>query len=139
MAQHYSEEMDDAATRPQDVDVTAEQRDAGQAEQGEKVTPRPKRARSGGTRRRAKGTDTPLRALPEPAADEDQHEALDEHEAEMVELEAKGFTRDEAIRLIHTSARLAQSSEVREAEAAMRRLRFTRWLIEHGVLNEFTA
>lgn len=55
------------------------------------------------------------------------------------ELEAQGFTTDEAIRLIHVSGRVATSREAREAEATLRRLRFTRWLIERGVLDEFSA
>jgi hypothetical protein len=55
------------------------------------------------------------------------------------ELEAQGFTHDEAIHLIHVSDRLANSREAREAEAAMRRLRFTRWLVERGLLDEWSA
>lgn len=55
------------------------------------------------------------------------------------ELEAQGFTPDEALRLIHVSDRMAVSGEAREAEATLRRLRFTRWLIERGVLDEFSA
>src|SRR5262245_41858334 len=52
------------------------------------------------------------------------------------ELEAQGFTPDEAARIIHLSDRLEDSREVREAQVVLRRLRFTRWLIEHGVLDE---
>lgn len=55
------------------------------------------------------------------------------------ELKAQGFTSDEAIRLIHVSDRLANGREARESQTTLRRLRFTRWLIEHGVLDEFTA
>lgn len=55
------------------------------------------------------------------------------------ELKAQGFTVDEAIRLIHVSDRLANGREARESQTTLRRLRFTRWLIEHGVLDEFTA
>jgi hypothetical protein len=55
------------------------------------------------------------------------------------ELKAQGFTADEAIRLIHVSDRLANGREARESQTTLRRLRFTRWLIEHGVLDEFTA
>jgi hypothetical protein len=55
------------------------------------------------------------------------------------ELKAQGFTADEAIRLIHVSDRLADGREARESQTTLRRLRFTRWLIEHGVLDEFTA
>lgn len=55
------------------------------------------------------------------------------------ELEAQGFTVEEATRLIHVSDRVATSREAREAEATLRRLRFTRWLIERGMLDEFSA
>lgn len=62
-----------------------------------------------------------------------------EQDAALHELEAQGFTADEAVRIIHVSDRAATSREAREAEATLRRLRFTRWLIERGVLDEFSA
>ena len=55
------------------------------------------------------------------------------------ELEAQGFTEDEAYHLIHVSDRIANSREAREAEAIIRRLRFNRWLFEQGKLSEFSA
>lgn len=55
------------------------------------------------------------------------------------DLASQGFTPDEVRRLVVISARAARSPEVRAAEAQMRRLRFTRWLIEHGVLDEWSA
>jgi hypothetical protein len=58
---------------------------------------------------------------------------------EVEQLEAQGFTEDEARRLIHISERLSTSHEARESEATLRRLRFTKWLIQHGMLDEFTA
>jgi hypothetical protein len=58
---------------------------------------------------------------------------------EVDELEAQGFTHDEAIRLLHVSDRAATSGEALEAEATMRRLRFTRWLVERGMLDEWSA
>src|SRR5262249_35680149 len=58
---------------------------------------------------------------------------------EVDELEAQGFTHDEAIRLIHVSNRAATSGEALEAEAILRRLRFTRWLVERGLLDEWSA
>lgn len=57
----------------------------------------------------------------------------------METLEAQGFTEDEALRLIHVSDRMKTSREAREAEAVLRRLRFTRWLIQQGMLDEFSA
>ncbi len=55
------------------------------------------------------------------------------------DLESQGFTPDEVRRLVLISDRAAHSAESRAAEAEMRRLRFTRWLIEHGVLDEWSA
>ncbi|HEU0028865.1 MAG TPA: hypothetical protein VFQ25_17300 [Ktedonobacterales bacterium] len=53
----------------------------------------------------------------------------------VVELESQGFSEVEALRLIDISKRLESSAEAREA----RRLRFTRWLVEQGILDEFSA
>ncbi|HEY7984885.1 MAG TPA: hypothetical protein VID73_11995 [Ktedonobacterales bacterium] len=55
------------------------------------------------------------------------------------DLERQGFTTDEVRRLVLVSKRQEDSTESRFAEAAMRRLRFTRWLIEHGRLDEWSA
>jgi hypothetical protein len=60
-------------------------------------------------------------------------------ETTLSELEAQGFTEDEAYHLIHVSHRIANSLETREAEAIIRRLRFNRWLFEQGKLSEFSA
>jgi hypothetical protein len=55
------------------------------------------------------------------------------------DLEARGFTPDEVQRLVIVSDRQAQSDESQVAEATLRRLRFTRWLIDHGMLDEWSA
>jgi hypothetical protein len=55
------------------------------------------------------------------------------------DLEQQGFTADEVSRLVLVSKRQEDSAESRFAEAALRRLRFTRWLIEHGRLDEWSA
>jgi hypothetical protein len=60
-------------------------------------------------------------------------------ESTLTELQAQGFTVDEANQLIHVSDRVANSLETREAEAVIRRLRFNRWLFEQGKLSEFSA
>ena len=60
-------------------------------------------------------------------------------ETDMSELEAQGFTADEALRLIDISRRLESSAEARESQAELKRLRFTQWLIERGILDEFSA
>ena len=53
----------------------------------------------------------------------------------VTELESKGFSEVEALRLIDFSKRLESSAEARLA----RQLRFTRWLIEQGHMDEFSA
>ncbi|MEO7001689.1 MAG: hypothetical protein ABI274_07850 [Ktedonobacterales bacterium] len=69
----------------------------------------------------------------------EQAGGLDADETALLELEAQGFTEDEALRLISISGRLASSREARESQATLRRLRFTRWLIDRGILDEFSA
>jgi hypothetical protein len=92
--------------------------------------PRPPRRKRRTTSRR-RDLDPAAAAISE-AGSEDDGEALHD-------LEAKGFTPDEARRLIDITARLAQSAEAREAEATRRRLHFTRWLLDHGRLDEWSA
>ena len=71
---------------------------------------------------------------------DDLNERVSERAApSLEELEAQGFTSDEAIRLLNISYRASDSSEARESRAMLRRLRFTRWLVEHGMLDEFSA
>jgi hypothetical protein len=49
---------------------------------------------------------------------------------ELATLEAQGFTRDEAVRLLQVAD---------PNQAVMRRLQFQRWLVERGLLDEFSA
>jgi hypothetical protein len=94
----------------------------------------------GSTRRRARREATRSQQIgAESQFDPDGGDDETESGSELVELAEKGFTADEAIRLIHVSQRAAMSREAREAEETLRRLRFTRWLIEHGMLDEFSA
>jgi hypothetical protein len=65
--------------------------------------------------------------------------ALSAIEADRIELEAQGFSPDEAQRLIDISKRLETSAEARASQAELKRLRFAQWLIEHGILDEFSA
>lgn len=77
----------------------------------------------------------PVRSGAQPVGQPDESDET----GAVAELEAQGFTADEAIRLVHVSDRVATSREAREAEATLRRLRFTRWLVERGMLDEFSA
>jgi hypothetical protein len=54
-------------------------------------------------------------------------------------LAAQGFSEGEAARLLEVSERALYSTEARESEAVMNRLRFTRWLVERGLINEFAV
>jgi hypothetical protein len=60
-------------------------------------------------------------------------------EGPLAGLAAQGFSEGEAARLLEVSERAAYSAEARESEAVMNRLRFTRWLIERGLINEFAV
>lgn len=51
-------------------------------------------------------------------------------DADMRELEARGFTPDEATRLIDLSVRIN--------EVTLKRLQFTKWLVDQGLLDEFS-
>ena len=93
--------------------------------------------------------DSPIAAESEsdPTGD-DEHvdQRNDEHEEQPAavppteaDLASRGFTPDEVSRLVIVSNRQAQSDESQIAEATLRRLRFTRWLIEHGMLDEWSA
>jgi hypothetical protein len=46
---------------------------------------------------------------------------------------------EEAQRLIDISKRLESSAEARESQAELKRLRFAQWLIERGILDEFSV
>lgn len=59
-------------------------------------------------------------------------------EDDLLELAELGFTADEATRLMEVAERRTHSDEVRDAEAMLNRLQFTKWLIERGVLDEFS-
>ena len=61
------------------------------------------------------------------------------HEKSFSGLAAQGFSEGEAARLLEVSERAAYSTEARESEAVMNRLRFTRWLVERGLINEFAV
>ena len=65
--------------------------------------------------------------------------ALSALDADAMELEAQGFSAEEAQRLIDISRRLETSAEARASQAELKRLRFAQWLVEHGILNEFSA
>jgi hypothetical protein len=90
------------------------------------IRPRKRKARSAQPASTSEGTG-------------EKHENPEEGDSELHQLEAQGFTPDEAARLIYISDRLANSREAQEAEAVMRRLRFHRWLVERGLLDEFSA
>ncbi|HEV7127431.1 MAG TPA: hypothetical protein VGN32_08295 [Ktedonobacterales bacterium] len=71
----------------------------------------------------------------EDAADAEPEAVLPTEE----DLESQGFSPDEVRRLVLVSDQQASSSESQIAEATLRRMRFARWLIDHGVLDEWSA
>jgi len=122
---------------PSTVEQTAEQGTIAPEECENETTPAPARAAKPrrATRKNAAGKQ-PRAAKPAPV---DPEIALATEAAQravaVIELESQGFSEDEALRLIDISKRMERSSEAREA----RRLRFTRWLVEQGILDEFSA
>ncbi len=65
--------------------------------------------------------------------------AMSALDADRIELEAQGFSADEADRLIEVSKRLESSAEALASQAELKRLRFAQWLIERGILDEFSV
>jgi len=57
----------------------------------------------------------------------------------LIKLEAQGFTESEALRLLGVSDRDTHSKEAIESQETLRRLKFTRWLVERGLLSEYPA
>lgn len=69
---------------------------------------------------------------------EEQVSASSAEDDDIRALEELGFTRDEATRLIDVADRLTHSDEARVAEATRKRLQFAKWLVEQGLLDEFS-
>jgi len=139
MSQEKFEEWDEQALDPQNMpplnDLAASKRLDGEdgEEQSNAAEDSVKKPVTAGRkarkpRQKAQGAEA--------KSDEQQVESAS---GEVNELEAQGFTHDEAIRLIHVSDRAATYGEALEAEATMRRLRFMRWLVERGMLDEWSA
>lgn len=79
--------------------------------------------------RRAKNADTPDAQRSSAGAD-DEDTTGPSREDDLRDLEAQGFTRDEANRLIDLSVRIN--------EVTLKRLQFTKWLVQRGLLDEFS-
>jgi hypothetical protein len=125
-------------TTPPIVDQTLDREAI--APDGREIEAAPEPARTAKPRRAARKNATGKASRsPRQAAKVDPEAARAAEAAEraitVVELESQGFSETEALRLIDISKRLERSAEAREA----RRLRFTRWLVEQGILDEFSA
>ena len=79
--------------------------------------------------RRAKNADAPDAQRSSAGAD-DEDITGPSREDDLRDLEAQGFTRDEANRLIDLSVRIN--------EVTLKRLQFTKWLVQRGLLDEFS-
>src|SRR5690242_2179023 len=149
MADHDTErELEQRDTAGETAPLMSDASDTSKTEQPRPRAKRPRRqtARAGTAHagRRSAGVIIPLNMAQsgstgaEPEPPEPARDPVEDADV-LGELEQRGFTTDEAIRLVHASARIATSKEAREAQATLRRLRFTRWLVEQGMLNEFSA
>jgi hypothetical protein len=143
MNQHTNDPSGNEASRPQDAipieeakQAPAERADHDRLENLAELAGTPPASAD----RAPKPTERPTRRKsPRAGKSSAQRPAELDRRATQRDLEAQGFSEDEARRLIDISSRLAESAEAREAEATARRLRFTRWLVEHGRLNEWSA
>lgn len=98
------------------------------------------RARSRRAPRKTVVAESSATEAPAPeAAEAPEVAALSAIEADRIELEAQGFSPEEAERLIEVSKRLESSAEARASQAELKRLRFAQWLFERGRLDEFSV
>lgn len=80
-------------------------------------------------RNKSESDDTPeLQADAEPEVAAEDREPADD---DLRKLEAQGFTEDEINRLVELSERLNAST--------LKRLQFTKWLVDQGLLDEFSV
>jgi len=138
MAHQYSNdgEEEEARARPANEperhegsheDASAEETSGGVDEPANTHTPHAASKRQ--RRNKSESDDTPeLQADAEP---EDAAEDLEPEEDDLRKLEAQGFTEDEINRLVELSERLNAST--------LKRLQFTKWLVDQGLLDEFSV
>ncbi|HEU4785336.1 MAG TPA: hypothetical protein VFS83_18500 [Ktedonobacterales bacterium] len=104
-------------------DISAEEASGGVDEPvGAHAAKRPRRDKS-------ESDDTPERqadAKPEDVVDDAEPE-----EDDLRKLEAQGFTEDEVNRLVELSERINART--------LKRLQFTKWLVDQGLLDEFSV
>jgi len=138
MDQRLSDTPGDEAARPQEESVEQAPK---QARTRKSASPGTSRASKPSARKRTGGATEGASAKPvakkRRATSSKRQKNVDE--GPLAGLAAQGFSEGEAARLLEVSARAAYSTEARESEAVMNRLRFTRWLIERGLINEFTV
>jgi hypothetical protein len=109
---------------------------------------------NGGAKGKSNKHSVPQKAIDADAASDDAlipEEPLDARDTQpfidygttpdeaLIKLEAQGFTETEALRLLGVSDRDTHSKEAIESQETMRRLKFTRWLVERGLLSEYPA
>ena len=112
---------------------------ANESAQPASESPRPRARRSPRKTASAQAAPNETAEAAETPASAQEQLALSALEADAIELQGQGFSPDEAQRLIDISKRLETSAEARASQAELKRLRFTQWLIEHGILDEFSA
>ncbi|HEY7848646.1 MAG TPA: hypothetical protein VIC27_01215 [Ktedonobacterales bacterium] len=134
-AETVSQEL--APERDAQCDLTGAATEATEAPDAAQPTSAPERARA---RRAARKTPVARASETEAAGNEATDVvAMSAIEADRIELEAQGFSAEEAERLIDVSKRLETSAEALASQAELKRLRFAQWLVERGILDEFRA
>jgi hypothetical protein len=123
-----------------DTTDTTEEIDPVSASEAEQAAGATERARTRRVPRKTIVTQTSTTGTPATeAAEAPEVAALSAIEADRIELEAQGFSPEEAERLIEVSKRLETSAEALASQAELKRLRFAQWLFERGRLDEFSV
>lgn len=156
MSQQYLNDGDEKETRPRPAeepehreapheDVAPEEASSRADESVEAVepmttNPAPRRQRRNKNGEASEPLSEPqgeAQAADRADADMEESAAMSDDD-DLRKLMALGFTHDEATRLIDVSVRITNSNEARDAEATRKRLQFAKWLVEQGVLDEFS-
>jgi len=129
--------LEASETTPPTVEQTVERDVVAPDGRESEATPTPVRAAKPRRSTRKAAAGKPSRAAKSTRVDPEATRAAEDaaRAIAVVELESQGFSEVEALKLIDISKRMESSTEAREA----RRLRFTRWLVEQGILDEFSA
>ena len=124
-------EEEEATTRPANEPERHEgsHEDVSAEETSESVDEPVSSSTASNRQRRSKQEDAPKHSEPQAQA-ETEDVVVSSKDDDLRVLETQGFTKGEITRLVDLSARLN--------EATLKRLQFTKWLVDQGLLDEFS-